>query len=132
MNTLSVPTSMAEKEVMATLKAMTVADSNNDVSALSKIYHEDLSYNHASGRIQTKAEVLNDITTRTWRRVSMEFSDVTICIDGALAVVKTTTDLAADQEGKVKHDHHNQVWVLVKGPRSWEILLRHSAKIAKK
>jgi hypothetical protein len=51
-------TSQAAKEVMATEEARTAALDHSDVAALERIMADDVTYIHASGKVDTKVRTL--------------------------------------------------------------------------
>ena len=55
------PTPAQEKEVMTAMKAWIQATTSQDLPALRKILHDDLVYTHSTGKIQNKAEVIQDV-----------------------------------------------------------------------
>ena len=58
---LSGATPAQEKEVMTAIRAWIQATTSQDIPALRRILHDDLIYTHSTGKIQTKAEVIQDI-----------------------------------------------------------------------
>jgi ketosteroid isomerase-like protein len=54
-------TSQAAKEVMATEEARTAALDHSDVAALERIMADDITYIHASGKVDTKSSYLDAI-----------------------------------------------------------------------
>jgi ketosteroid isomerase-like protein len=58
---LSGATPAQEKEVMTVMKAWIQATTSQDIPALKKLLHDDLIYTHSTGKIQNKAEVIQDI-----------------------------------------------------------------------
>jgi len=74
--TLGAPTSWtsppdsATNEVLAAEKARTTALDNNDLPALEKILADDLTYVHASGKVDTKATILEAIRSGQVRYIS--------------------------------------------------------------
>ena len=53
----------AEKEVMAAMQTWRTAMMKKDGAALTKLYHEDISYGHSSGIVENKAEAVNHMVT---------------------------------------------------------------------
>jgi hypothetical protein len=58
---LSGATPAQEEEVMTAMKAWIQATTGQDIPALRKILHDDLIYTHSTGKIQNKAEVIQDV-----------------------------------------------------------------------
>ena len=118
-----------EKEVMATLEKYADALVHGDVAGLTKILHDDLTYNHSSGLTQSKAQVLADLAARKAQYDSMIFSNSTVHIYGSVAVVKTTADINVGPKDKLVNHHVNNLFVLVKGPQGWQMMARHTTNI---
>jgi ketosteroid isomerase-like protein len=111
-----------EKAVMAVLTEATQALVKKDFAAIKKHYHEDLSYGHASGRLQTKQELLDDVANpmRIWE--SWKLTHPTVKIYGNTAVVRCISDIVNGPPGKADLSHTRYLWVLLKGPTGWQIL----------
>lgn len=74
-------------EIIALEKRRTEAMTKQDAKALEEILADDLSYTHSSGRVETKAEFISNVTTGGTRYRAMEQDDVKVRQYGDTAVV---------------------------------------------
>ena len=120
-----------EKAIMATLEAMAKATVAKDVATLTKIYGDDITYEHSSGLTETKAVVLKNIQG-PGQAEFMKFSDMKIRVYGDVAVAKGICDFRNGQPGQMLDNHLDILWVLVKrpqGPHGWQIVARQTTRI---
>lgn len=118
-----------EKQVMATLTALADATIKRDAKVLNTLVHEDATYGHSGGEVQTKAvavaAMLGRGTTTKW---GWENTKVTIV--GTTAVVRAIqkVDYLAPETKKPMTSSSHVIWVLVKGngPHGWQILARQN------
>ena len=113
--------------VMATLEEMAKATIDRDVPTLDRIYHADLNYNHSTGLSQGKAEIMKGVPGGSFTK--MVFSNPRIRFYNGIAVVRVTTDLRYFPKGVVADRHLNQMFVMVKGGRGWQIVAKHTTRI---
>ena len=117
-----------EKAIMTTLEAYATAIINRDVPTLDRIYHDDLSYNHSTGATQNKTEIMKAVPGGTF--TTTKFSDARFQFYGQVAVVRVVTDLTY-YPGGVRADRHlNQMFVMLKGAKGWQIVAKHTTRIA--
>ena len=64
-----------------------------DAAALNKLLADDLTYCHAGGKMQTKAEYIAAVMTGPSHYESMTFTDMKIRIYGKTAIVTGTVDV---------------------------------------
>jgi hypothetical protein len=122
-----------EKQVAATMETMAKATVNKDLATLDKVYHEDLTYGHSTGAVQTKAEILKAVSGPA-KVQSLAFRDTTIRIYGSVALFKGITEQTTASGDKVNEVHWNILWVLVKAPETpqgWQIVARQATALAK-
>jgi len=77
----------AEAQVLAAEKARTAALINHDLAALDKLLADDLTYVHASGRVDTKASLLEAIRSDKLHYMSWEPKDLHVRMLGDIAVL---------------------------------------------
>ena len=115
--------SYAKYEVMDTLEAMARAYVKKDIKTLDAIYHDDMTFGHTTGEVQTKADVLQAVRTRTTE--SFELSDSDIHIYGPVAIYRGVehVGIGGDKPGV---SVAGVMWVLTKGsgPNGWQIIAR--------
>jgi ketosteroid isomerase-like protein len=117
------------KEVLATMEALKQANLAKDIPTLDRLYHDDLTFGHSNGWTETKAEVLAIFkqNKETWD--SIDFSNSTIRIYGSVALFKGTCDVRSGPPGQIRPHHLDILWVLVKGPRGWQIVARQATTL---
>jgi Domain of unknown function (DUF4440) len=81
------PGDSAKNDVLAAEKARTVALDNNDLGTLEKILADDLTYIHASGKVDTKASMLDAIRSGQVRYISWTPKRLTARVNGDTAVL---------------------------------------------
>jgi Domain of unknown function (DUF4440) len=77
-------TSQAAKEVMATEKARTAALDHSDVAALERIMADDVTYIHASGKVDTKKSYLDAIRSGQLHYISWQAKNLQVRVLGKL------------------------------------------------
>jgi ketosteroid isomerase-like protein len=75
------------KEVMATETARTLALTRSDVAALDRIMADDVTYVHASGKVDTKKSYLDAIRSGQLHYISWEPKDLHVRVLGDSAVI---------------------------------------------
>ena len=118
--------SIALKEVM---KKLDKALLEKDEAMLKTVLHNDISYGHSNGWIQSKTDILNDFTSGklTYNKIENNNSAI-INISKKYATVKTNTNA----EGVVNGNafkltlHIMQFWIKTKN--GWQLTARQSAK----
>ena len=77
----------ASKEVLAVETARTTALDNSDVAALEKILADDLTYVHASGKVDTKGSLLGAIRSGEVHYISWTAKKLNVRVIGDSAVL---------------------------------------------
>jgi hypothetical protein len=80
-------TSEAVKQVMAVEQARAAALDRSDVPALGQILADDLTYVHASGRVDTKLSLLAAIGSGQLHYISWEPANLNVRVSGDSAVI---------------------------------------------
>jgi Domain of unknown function (DUF4440) len=75
------------REVLAVENARTAALDRNDVAELDKILAHDLTYVHASGKVDNKASMLEAIRTGQIRYISWQVRTMAVRVNGDSAVL---------------------------------------------
>ncbi|HEU5166348.1 MAG TPA: nuclear transport factor 2 family protein [Chitinophagaceae bacterium] len=102
-----------------------------DETVLKLVLHKDVSYGHSNGWIQSKTDILNDLTSGklTYNKIANNSSSI-ITISKKYATVKTNTNA----EGIVNETAFNlklhimQFWIKTK--KGWQLIARQSAKLS--
>lgn len=122
--------SKPEKDVLAAMDAWKQATMNKDRGALEKLLHNDLTYSHSSGHSQTKAEVIQSVTSGKSTVEAIDFSDTTVRVYGNAALVRGKVDIRNSTDGKSTTANLNILHVWVKGPQGWQMVARQATRLA--
>ena len=76
-----------EKEVLAVEKARTAALERSDVAALDRIMADDVTYVHASGKVDTKKSYLDAIRSGQLRYISWQARNLQVRVFGDSAAI---------------------------------------------
>jgi ketosteroid isomerase-like protein len=85
--TFAAPQTTAEKEVMATEQARTAALNRSDIPTLDKIMADDVTYVHASGKVDTKQTYLDAIRSGQLHYISWTPKDLHVRVSGDTGVI---------------------------------------------
>ena len=121
--------SAAAKEVLAASDALKQAMMKKDAAALQKLLHEDLTYSHSNARLQDKADVVK-VTMGNTTIEAMDFSDVTVRVYGATALIRANVDIRNSTGGKSTTSHINVLFVWLKGPGGWQLVGRQATQVS--
>jgi ketosteroid isomerase-like protein len=116
----------AEKEVTAAVDAWKAALLKGDATALGKLYHADLVYEHSTAKNETKAEAIQAATAPDGIYKGVDLHDVTIRIYGNTALYKSKGEFTT-HAGVVNHLDTLMVWV--KTGQGWQLVSRQSTKL---
>lgn len=99
-----------------------------DRDALNKLLADDLSYCHAGGKVQTKAEYIASVTTGPPHYESMTYSDMHISIYGKTAVLTAFADVKLVNAPlfRVRTLH-----VYVENGWQWQLVAHESTRLGK-
>ena len=118
----------AEKEVLAAMDTWKQAMIKKDRGALDKVLHSDLSYGHASGKVETKAEAIDHVVKADGGYTNITFADTKVNVQGKTAVVSGKVDYLERAHGKEGIVNLVVLSVWTKGPQGWQMLARQSTK----
>lgn len=118
-----------EQAVSATLDALSRGVEKQDLALLATVFHDDVSYGHSTGIVQTKAEVIEVYRTR--KTDSLKFNDRMVRVIGTTALVRAemvSSRYREDSPDRLTHSVSRVLWVLVKGkgPHGWQIVARQN------
>jgi len=116
----------AKKEVLAASDAWRQAMMKKDGAALEKLLHDDITYSHSNGMLQTKADVVKSTTTGRMTIEAIDFSDVTVRVYGTTALIRAKVDMRNSADGKSTTNHLNVLHVWLKGPGGWQMVARQA------
>jgi ketosteroid isomerase-like protein len=123
------PTGAQEKEVMAAMNAWFQATAKQDIPALQKILHYELTYTHSSATNQTKAEVLKDVQEGRGP-AGVELADTTVRVYDNTALVKAMVTVKSRNANAPPPAPLSILHVLVKGPQGWQVVARQATRPA--
>ena len=100
-----------------------------DAKALAPLLTEDWLLTHSDGRVQHKADYLQELATRQRRNTRIDNEDVHIRLHGDTAVITGTSVQAAISDGKPWEGRFRftRVWLLRDG--QWQMLASHSSRL---
>jgi len=96
-------TSQAAKEVMATEEARTAALDRSDIAALAQIMADDVTYVHASGKVDTKKSYLDAIRSGQLHYISWQPKNLKVRVIGNSAVIDGEYAVRV-RDSRVQHD----------------------------
>jgi len=100
-----------------------------DETVLRSVLHDDLSFGHSNGWIQSKSDILNDFTSGklTYNKIENNSSAI-VKISKQYATVKTNTNAEGTVNGTAFRLtlHIMQFWIKTK--KGWQLIARQSAK----
>lgn len=119
--------SIALKDAMKKLDKALI---EKDEMTLKTVLHNDVSYGHSNGWIQSKTDILNDFTSGklTYYKIENNSSAI-VNISKKYATVKTNTNAEGVVNGTAFKLtlHVMQFWVKTK--KGWQLIARQSAKL---
>ena len=102
-----------------------------DEVVLKSVLHNDLSYGHSNGWIQSKDDILNDFKSGklTYNNIENNSSAI-VKINKKYATVKTNTNAEGSVNGTAFKLtlHVMQFWIKTK--KGWQLIARQSAKLS--
>jgi hypothetical protein len=100
-----------------------------DLDRLGKLLADDLTYTHATGIVQTKAQFLDDLKTGKLQYKKIEPGELQVRVYGTSAVINGTAKLAVVSTGEDKKItlRFTDVWVYRSG--RWQLVAWQSTKL---
>ena len=116
----------SDKEITGAIDTWKQAMLKGDAATLDRIYSNDLTYEHSSGKTETKTEAIANATKPDGIAKAIEFHNPTIRFYGNTAVVKGLADFT-NHSGAVSHLDVLMVWI--KSGPTWQLVARQSTKV---
>ena len=113
-----------------TMSSLDQALMNKDEKALTLLLHDDVSFGHSNGWVQTKNDIINDVSGGKLIYNKIENTAVTIvAINSDWATARTNTNAEGSVNGTAFQLklHILQVWS--KGKAGWQLIARQSTKL---
>lgn len=120
--------SKTEQTIAARVTELQNALINADSVSLEKLAHNDLSYGHSSGQIDSKASLTRKLTSGQSDFVSINITGQTITISRQTALVRHKLDAVTNDNGKPGEVHLFVLLVWQKMGRNWKLLARQAVK----
>lgn len=121
--------SVDEMKVSETVATLRQAMIDADKTVLAKILHEDLSYGHSSGTIDTKAMFIESLVSGNADFKTMNLTEQTVKIVGKNAIVRHKLLAETVNKGEAGTAKLNVLLIFVKVKNEWVLLARQAAKI---
>ena len=118
-----------EMKVSETIATLRQAMIDADKTILVKVLHEDLSYGHSSGTIDTKAMFIESLVSGNADFKTMDLTEQTIKIVGKNAIVRHKLFAETANKGIANTAKLYVLLVFTKVKGNWVLLARQAAKI---
>ncbi len=119
------PKAGAEKAVLAAEKEWADAVLHRDQSKLDALLDKDLEYTHSSGKIQTKAEFIDDVM-KTTQYQSIDFQTTKVRQFGNAAVISHKAVVKTVNTG-TSNLYLSETWIQQNG--KWQMVSRLATKL---
>jgi ketosteroid isomerase-like protein len=116
----------AKKAVLAAEQAFIDAMIKPDKAALEKLLADDLTYVHSSSKVETKAEVIQVVTSGSTTYESIEFKDTNVRQYGDVVITTHKAAIKTKQTG-VANLFVTHVWA--KQKEGWQFASRHASRL---
>ncbi len=116
-------------KVADTMETLRKAMIDPDKAVLEKITHEDLSYGHSSGLIETKAMFIEALTSNNSDFKTMDLTEQTVKVVGKTAIVRHKLMAETANKGVAATTKLNVLLIFTKVKGEWKLLARQAAKI---
>ena len=118
-----------EMKVTEAVSMLRQAMIDADKTVLEKIIHEDLSYGHSSGTIETKAMFIESLVSNNSDFKTMDLTEQTVKIAGKNAIVRHKLFAETVNKGVAGTVKLYVLLIFVKVKGNWVLLARQGAKI---
>ena len=118
-----------EMKVSEAVETLRKACIDPDKAFLEKILHEDLSYGHSSGLIETKTMLIESLVSNNSDFKTMDLTEQTIKVVGKTAIVRHKLMAETANKGVPSTAKLNVLLIFMKAKGEWKLLARQAAKI---
>jgi ketosteroid isomerase-like protein len=118
-----------EASVKDAVEALRKALLTADKAQLEQLAAAQLSYGHSSGKVQTKAEFVDGVTSRKAVVKSLTFPDLTVAVAGDAAIARHLYVSDSETDGKPNHIRIGVLAVWQQQGGSWKLLARQAYKL---
>ena len=120
----------AETKVAAAVEKLRLAMLSGVRKDLESVLSDDLAYGHSSGKVETKAEFVEAIVTRTSDFKSIDIHDQKITVQGKLAIVRHLLTGETFDGGKKGNVRLGIVLVFKQVNNQWLLCSRNAFRLA--
>jgi hypothetical protein len=106
------------------------AQVHQDFAVLERILADDLTYIHASGLVQNKADFIADLKSGKRSYKSIKNSDVNVRVVEGAAVISCRSQVEVVHEGKVNDISMRVTEVYAKRNGTWQLIAYQSTRLA--
>lgn len=117
------------KQVEAAVEQLRLTMIDPNESVLNKLASDKLTYGHSSGKVEDKTAFVQTLVTGKSDFVSVSFTNQTIQVVGATAIVRHRLDAATNDGGNPGTVKLDIVLVWVKVKNNWQLLARQAVKV---
>lgn len=118
-----------EKAVLEAIEVLKKGIINADKDLLNTIAAEELVYGHSSGKVQNKAEFIEELVSGKPTYKSIDMTDQTIKISGNTAIVRHIYSAETINDGTPGHVKIGNMLVWQKQNGKWKLLARQAYKL---
>ena len=118
-----------EIKVTETIETLKKALIDADKAILEKLLHEDLSYGHSSGLIETKAMLIESLVSNNSDFKTIDLTEQTVKVVGKTAIVRHKLFAETANKGIPSTAKLNVLLIFTKVKGEWKLLARQAAKI---
>ena len=126
----SLAESAEEAAVDKAVEALRKALLEKDKGQLEQLTATQLSYDHSSGRVETKAQFVDGVMTSKAVVKSIAFPELSIAIAGNAAIARHLFEAEMETDGKPTSVKIGVLQVWQKQDGSWRLLARQGFKLA--
>lgn len=120
----------AETKVAAAVEKLRVAMLSGVRKDLESVLSDDLAYGHSSGKVETKAQFVEAIVSRTSDFKSIDLEDQKINVQGKLAIVRHILNGETNDGGKKGNVRLGIVLVFKQVNNQWLLCSRNAFRVA--
>jgi ketosteroid isomerase-like protein len=118
-----------EKAVLAAIEEFKKGIIDADKELLGSIAADELVYGHSSGKVQDKAQFIEEIVNSQPDYISIDMADQTIRISGNTAIVRHIYSAETTNNGAPGHVKIGNMMVWQKQHGKWKLLARQAYKL---
>lgn len=118
-----------QTEVMMKMAAFRSSLLGKDVATLSTLLADEVSYGHTNGMVQTKAELLKDLSSGVQQYKSIDPYGMKVRLYGSTAIVTVNSKVNMIYAGNPLDFSMTVLFVWVKSNNQWQLVARQSTKL---